>query len=265
MLCFLTNLLKVSHHLLRGTLRDGFRFTPSAKDLNLQVRRLGQAPAQRAPFRPSLESLDSRIVPAVLNTWVGSPQSNSWNLATNWKLQHVPTQAEEAVFDGAVSSRNCAATGLTPAGTLVFQNGYAGSLSITNGTIQLSDGMDLRNGGSTAYISFSSGTLEADGGVSILDDFEFTGSSAFVDIYHGAALESVNTQPCDSYAQFTIGNYNTANSGSFHLGGSGTLFFHNRMGITIASGGSMTINNQGTTRLDDFNQGGWIANYGQLS
>ena len=54
----------------------------------------------RSFFRPRLEVLEDRCVPATINTWAApiGPPSN-WNNSVNWSLGHVPTGSEIATFN----------------------------------------------------------------------------------------------------------------------------------------------------------------------
>ncbi len=54
----------------------------------------------RSFFRPRLEALEDRCIPATINTWAAliGPPSN-WNNSVNWSLGHVPTGSEIATFN----------------------------------------------------------------------------------------------------------------------------------------------------------------------
>src|SRR6266851_2664906 len=56
----------------------------------------------RAPFRPRLEILEDRCLPATANIWAApaGPPSN-WNNPANWSLGHVPDDTEIARFNNA--------------------------------------------------------------------------------------------------------------------------------------------------------------------
>ena len=54
----------------------------------------------RSFFRPRLEVLEDRCLPATINTWAApiGPPSN-WSNSLNWSLGHVPTGSEIATFN----------------------------------------------------------------------------------------------------------------------------------------------------------------------
>jgi hypothetical protein len=99
-----------------------------------------QAKPVRRMYRPLLEGLEERAVPAsttVGNFWIASQGSSAaWEVVTNWSLLHAPTSTEDAVFDVAHSSIPCVlGAGLVAAPASVqFGGGWTGTLTV-NGSI----------------------------------------------------------------------------------------------------------------------------------
>jgi len=58
-------------------------------------------PTKTNSFRPLLEVLEDRCVPATVNTWSAADAIGTWNTAANWSLGHVPTSSEIATFDAS--------------------------------------------------------------------------------------------------------------------------------------------------------------------
>src|SRR5713101_5898283 len=57
-------------------------------------------------FRPSLEPLEERAVPAA-NVWIaGAASDHNWNTGSNWSLGHAPTVGEVATFGQVASLGN---------------------------------------------------------------------------------------------------------------------------------------------------------------
>jgi autotransporter-associated beta strand protein len=68
----------------------------------LSARGRGGKPIQSqrtsSPFRPRLEILEDRCLPATVNTWQAIGATTNWNNPANWSLGHVPDSGEIANF-----------------------------------------------------------------------------------------------------------------------------------------------------------------------
>lgn len=79
------------------------------------------------------------------NLWTGAANDGKWATAGNWKLNHVPTAQETAVFasDCAVSIESAAvAKGLLTAGTVSLSESESGSLTLGAGGIEVTTGSE---------------------------------------------------------------------------------------------------------------------------
>ncbi|MCI0701384.1 MAG: hypothetical protein L0241_09920 [Planctomycetia bacterium] len=77
-------------------------------------------------FRPLLEALDGRIVPATNYFNGGDPFVGS-----NWSLGHYPTYSEDVVFDGTHTTDDCTLTAIGPFTSVQLVNGYPGTVTHT--------------------------------------------------------------------------------------------------------------------------------------
>jgi hypothetical protein len=84
----------------------------------------------RKPFRPWVESLEDRVIPAVL-TWTGQGTTNNWSEAANWNTGTGPTSADTLIFDGTTGKN--AVGDAAFAGTvsqLQINSGYTGAITL---------------------------------------------------------------------------------------------------------------------------------------
>src|SRR2546421_5598340 len=56
---------------------------------------------KRSFFRPRLEALEDRCVPATVNTWVAAGMFGNWNNAANWSQARVPNSTDIATFNNS--------------------------------------------------------------------------------------------------------------------------------------------------------------------
>ncbi len=90
-----------------------------------------------------LEALEDRTAPAV-DFWTNVTGDGLWKTAGNWSTGNPPLANDTATFDSTKS--NTSATFDTDVtvkaiNQLVFQNNYAGTLTLTSGTLSLANGM----------------------------------------------------------------------------------------------------------------------------
>lgn len=87
----------------------------------------------RKTFRPRLESLEDRLVPAV-NNWLGTVDGN-WNTAGNWSLGNVPTVQDDVVFRSqnnvGCSFAAYSAQPVTLAKSITIESGYESLITVS--------------------------------------------------------------------------------------------------------------------------------------
>src|SRR5216683_8397442 len=120
-----------------------------------QSRRMGgvfgtNLPTKTNSFRPLLEVLEDRCVPATANVWsapVGPP--TNWNSTANWSLGHVPTSAEIATFDNTSQTAcliDAPVAGTNTVSGIDITSLYGGQIQDTADLILGTDGFAQANG-----------------------------------------------------------------------------------------------------------------------
>src|SRR5262245_53421509 len=80
-------------------------------------RRPAPGRARPHPFRPRLEGLEDRIVPATRVWDGGSAVNNNWMTANNWEGNIAPVAFDDLVFPAGVSGSDKLTTNNFPTGT----------------------------------------------------------------------------------------------------------------------------------------------------
>lgn len=200
------------------------------------VSRRGQS--RRTILR--LEGLEDRTCPSIItNYW--QPQGNSRlaSVATNWSAGHVPNTDDQAIgFDPTRTNGNAPIevdTSITTS-LVVWANSYSQVMTIDSGvTLEAQNGFNFGLG--TANIDFKATTskLQADGGNSQLNNFEFTDAHGTFYVKSGT-LTVGNSAASDTFSDFLIAGILTVNN-------TATAKFQAGASLTIASGGQMTLSN----------------------
>src|SRR5262249_24093968 len=105
----------------------------------------------RSSFRPRLEALEDRVVPATTRVWDGgSVVNHKWTTAKNWEGNVAPVPGDELVFPTGVGLGNRNSTNDFPAGTTFH------SISFTGGAYQI-DGNAITLGAGGIMYDFQDG------------------------------------------------------------------------------------------------------------
>jgi hypothetical protein len=167
---------------------------------------------------------------------------------------------QQLVFDGNTANKPVEINIVTAVpDTVLLENGYNAQMTLDAGVVlETANGFTF-NPGTTAKIDFVATTskLQADHGNSSFANFQFTDQRGTVLISSGT-LTVGNTAVSDTYSNFLIGGILTVNN-------SAVATFHKGAGITIASGGSMTVAATDGTVLSDNGDGGIIENWGTFN
>src|SRR6266849_4356878 len=141
-------------------------------------------------YRPRLEALEERSVPSV-DMWWGHVNAD-WNTGTNWTLGRVPLPGDDVEFDGTTDpltgqtfNNPVTLSSTVEVNSITVQNNYSKTITLNAGVkLQSWQGFNLDNNGTTVDVSFSSITceLEALGGESIFNNFDFSGACGVVAI-----------------------------------------------------------------------------------
>ena len=120
------------------------------------VRRKVKASRVRRSWRPVLEQLENRCVPAAV-TWMGGPGAagHDWNIAANWDTGTVPTKNDDVtinvnlteVVDPAMPSCDVAAKVKAEAKTVTVNQvsclNIEGSLQVSGNVVTTGEGLLL--------------------------------------------------------------------------------------------------------------------------
>jgi hypothetical protein len=127
---------------------------------------------QKRRFRPAVEQLECRAVPA-MTTWKGGVdliKPKDWGTAANWS-NGLPDANKGANFDGGISQNPVEITVAVSCNSIQVQSNYnQGSITIKdNGTLTVTNGGDIESGpitqsGQSNFIEVSGGTLTWGGG-----------------------------------------------------------------------------------------------------
>jgi hypothetical protein len=135
--------------------------------LNRTYLHVGRPTARlrRRTFRPELELLEGRIVPAV-DVWTGANHAvdNNWSDGKNWSLLRAPTSSDVASFSGGAQSNT----------SVVDQNFTVGGLQINgawNGTIIVNSTLTLAKGSTNEW---DGGSLNVPQGDSVVNNGTLT-------------------------------------------------------------------------------------------
>jgi hypothetical protein len=132
---------------------------------------LAQAHPRSPSFRPHLEILEGRTLPAIV-TWI-NPAGGDWDTASNWDAGQVPTASDDAVIDMANISVTHGTGATDTVNSLNSRAVFAisaGSMSLTaastfQSSLNLSGGALMGAGNQTiqGLFSWSNGTLSGPG------------------------------------------------------------------------------------------------------
>jgi len=224
-------------------------------------------------FKPRLEALEDRRCPAQLtNVWAPPPNYTDLLFSdyNDWSMGYVPTQSDPAIFDGKVSSLNCDLTMNATVDQLVFQNGYAGTLTIDRsgpgGGYDLSvlSGANLTNldpatnTNATSNLAFADATSRLDlSGNNTFANFNFAGQNGEVRLLSG----TLNVQ--SNRASTTTANFQII--GTLNLQNTATGNFTQGAWLNIAPGGVMNVSSSQIVMLNDQGTGGIIENWGTVN
>jgi hypothetical protein len=197
-------------------------------------------------YRPFLEALEERLVPAVISTWnwnVNSGLQPNWSLAGNW-TNGVPKVAgvggvagDQATFDGT-SVGNCTVDIAVALDELTITNAYTG-------TITVNTSLKTGNPNPALTSSMANGILTGQGIEIVAATFNWTGgtfqNTSQMRVDGGATwnITGAATKTLDSVLNLSL----LANSiGTWD--GAGTIVFKNAS--LIVNSGSFTISGGGT-------------------
>jgi len=120
-------------------------------------------------FRPRLEQLEGRLVPATVNNWTDNMGDHLWSTNGNWSQTHVPTQNEIPTFTAAHITNVTLNANATVYG-LDVQAGYTGKINL-NATLEVTTTMNQADPNS----EIAGGVLQFDGQVN--GTFNWTGGT----------------------------------------------------------------------------------------
>jgi hypothetical protein len=150
---------------------------------------------RRARFRPWLEALETREVPAVIP--FANPQGGAWETAANWEGGRVPTLADTAVI--AIAGINVTySSGTTQVGHLTL-SGANSSLRVSGGTLQVTGTLQATGQDSNRLF-----TTIVDGGT-LIGQTSFTVSLARLTVGNGT-LSTPNGLTVQNGSTFNLNN-----------------------------------------------------------
>src|SRR5438874_4636869 len=106
-------------------------------------RTLGRRRMNRPTYRPFLEVLEDRLVPAVTTTWnwnVNNGLLPKWSLAGNW-TNGVPGAPDTANFDGT-SNTNCTVDVAVTIANLTIGSAYTSTIDNASGSLLTVTGLN---------------------------------------------------------------------------------------------------------------------------
>jgi hypothetical protein len=189
------------------------------------------SPTKKGTYKPMLEALEARWVPAVITTWKGTT-STAWGLAANWS-NGVPGPNDTANFDGNLFNNAASLTGATSIASLAIQGTYSATITISGtGTLSISNGGSMANGvikqaAATNVITLSGGTFTWSGGVINPNGLPDVAQSTFV--VSGGTF-SILSGTGDNH-EFLVGD---------NINNSATVLFHAAGGMQLGNGAGIT-------------------------
>ncbi len=111
------------------------------------------------PFRPNLEPLEERAVPAA-NIWIaGAASDHNWNTGSNWSLGHAPVVGEVATFGQVASlgnSQDCTINaGADRCDGLTITQFYSGTITVAANLALVGPTGYSQSGGTFNLVSFT--------------------------------------------------------------------------------------------------------------
>jgi len=178
-------------------------------------------------------------------TWTNGNATGLTNNDGNWSCGHVPTSADDVVFD-ATSTDNATADAAFDIVSLTVNSGYSGTLDLASYSHSVSGNVTF---GGSGTVSLNTATLTLAGDFNSISQSTMTGSaSTIVSNKVGASFEMAGINIFTKYANNITFNENAA--GRFALKGT----------LTIASGKTFT-----TSSSSSMQPSGTLANNGILA
>lgn len=189
---------------------------------------LSRKPSAQVRFRPRLEALGERAVPAII-TWVGVEGIGRGGITFgeegNWSLGRIPQAGDDIVFNGSASSADCVNFETPTSGrykSIKLYNGYSGDVSadipiaaekldVRSGSIAFNHGAAFDNidlsGGNVIQGPYVPGT--SSGEIDVATRFDWIGGK----LNYSTNLSALNVLP-GATATITPGTGNTLITGS---------------------------------------------------
>jgi hypothetical protein len=195
-------------------------------------RRRSARPVLGSRFRPRLEVLEDRTLPAVI-TW-NSPLSGDWAVAGNWDLNRLPTVLDDVVIGAGVTVTY--STGTDQVHSLTSSSAFV----VSGGTLTLASASAL-----TGTLDVTGGRLDGPGSLTVSALLTWTGGTL-----GGTGTTTANGGlAIDGSATKTLDGRTLANAGAATWAGSGDLSLTNGAVFSNLAGATFDVRNDQTVNF----------------